>query len=198
MDKAWLLALLHIKDANGDRAVQGKTWLHKIVYVASRYETALDCGFVPERFGMFSRSLEDALEWCIQKGLICKDSSDNTAKSPLYLSSIGEAYIKNRIEALDSRTLDILYKIKSALNGMTYNELIAFCYTRYPEMLENTTERDRYERSRWDAAVSSFVNGKVTTAMAARIAGMKSWEFEKRLLEDGYDLDKIDMKLTAW
>ncbi len=84
----YVLALLGMKhaDAEGmpDDSVKGKTWLQKIMYIASKSCGDGQFGFVPHKYGMYSQVLEDSLSKCTTDGLICSHMPDGVRRNPHY------------------------------------------------------------------------------------------------------------------
>lgn len=176
-DERYVLELLRMDDDMGNDVIRGHTWVQKMVYVASRAHPEVDYGFEPYKYGMYSNKLKKILVSLKRDGLICMERAGEE-RSPVHLTEAGRGTVKPH---LDPEVLDTLRWVKSALNHLTYRELIVLTYTKYPEMLKNSTQKDKYEKWRVDAALSMVKNAKTSFMLGVRMSGLDFDEFGGRL-----------------
>ena len=176
----YVLELLRVEDGTGHRTIEGQAWMQKMMYVASKTHPELDYGFEPHRYGMYSKELRDILVDLNEKGMICTDKS-NEKNQPIHLTSEGLEEAERVAKHVDSRIQETLRTVKSALNALRYDELVVLMYTKYPEMLEKSEQKNEYEEWRENAAVSMVQNDKVSSLLGLRMSGLSWEEFRARL-----------------
>ena len=168
----YVLALVGMQhaDAEGmpDDSVRGKTWLQKIMYIASK-----SCGnerfdFVPHRYGMHSKALDDSLNRCSRDGLICVHRPDGNGA--IHITDEGSK--KLDAAKCDDDMLRHMQSAKSLLNGLDYREMIVYSYALFPEMAERSEIVENFKSWQLDAARSMYLKGAVSFALAARISGL--------------------------
>ena len=164
-------------------SVAGRTRLQKIMYTASRAYAQVDYGFKPYKHGMYSKRLNNALNEYAESGLVCMPDGDGW---PIHLTKAGLATAKS--QKYDTGVCEALVSMREFLGGMSYGEMIAFTYTKYPEMKERSEILGYYEENRAQAAVSLHQQGKVSLSLAVEISGMPPEEFEDMLDDNGMPL----------
>lgn len=185
----YVLALVGMEHADAeampDNSVRGKTWIHKILHGASKIsgkDTMFD--FKPYTYGAYSQAVADSVERCARKGLLCIHRPDRDGGA-VHLTEEGE---KARDEsACDADLLGEIQTTKSLLNRLDYREMIVYSYTRFPEMAERSDIVADFESWREDAAISTYLKGVVSFALAMRMSGMDREDFETRLHDGGVE-----------
>ena len=177
---ACVLELLRIEDGTGHRTIEGQTWIQKMMYVASKIHSELDYDFEPHRYGMYSKKLKNMLVSLNEKGLICIDKN-NEKNQPIHLTTKGLEEAKRVGKHIDSHVQETLQTIKSTLNTLRYDELVVLMYTKYPEMLEKSEQKNEYEKWREGVAVSMVQNDKVSSLLGLRMSGLSWEEFSTKL-----------------
>ena len=181
-DGRYILALLRIEEGDAIKStIPGSTWLQKIMYVASKAHPEIDCyGFEPSKFGMHSTRLKNILDGLRKDGLInINETTDK--RSPISLTKKGRRSAEVNSETDNPDVLSTLRVVKSALNNLTYTELIVLTYTKFPEMLEKSEQKDKYEQWREEAALSMVKHDKISFSLGVQISGLDREEFGKKL-----------------
>ena len=184
----YILALVGMEhtdaEAMPDNSVRGKTWIHKILYGASKMIDKDMFDFKPYTYGAYSQAIADSVERCAKNGLLCIHQTGRDVGA-VHLTIQGE---KARDEsACDTDMLKQIRVTKSLLNSLNYREMIVYSYTKFPEMAKDSEILYNFKSWRVDAAVSTYLKGAVSFALAARMSGMDREEFETHLYEGGVE-----------
>ncbi len=168
----YMLALVGMKHADAekmpDNSVRGMTWLQKIMYIASKSCSDELFGFIPHKYGMYSKVLDESLKRCSRDGLICIHRPDGDGA--IHLTEKGNSKID--LAKCDDGMLRQMQSAKSLLDSLDYREMIVYSYALFPEMAERSEIVDNFESWRRDAATSMYLKGAVSFALAARISGL--------------------------
>lgn len=183
---AHVLELLRIEDETGHRTIEGQTWIQKMMYVVSKTHPKLKYGFKQHRYGMYSENLKEILIDLSKKGLICMDQN-NEKNQPIHLTTKGLKKAEKIRNDVDSGIQKTLQTVKCALNTLRYDELIVLMYTKYPEMLEKSEQKGKYNEWRENAAISMVQNDKVSSLLGLRMSGLSWEEFGDRIYGTSVD-----------
>ena len=176
----YVLELLRIEDGAGHRTIEGQTWIQNMMYVASKTHPELNYGFKPHRYGMYSENLKNILIDLNGKGLIYLDQN-NEKNQPIHLTAKGLKEAEKTCKHVTSHIQKTLLMIKSILNVLRYDELVVLMYTKYPEMLEKSEQKNKYNEWRENTAISMVQNDKVSSQLGLRMSGLSWEEFRIRL-----------------
>ncbi len=184
-DGRYVLALLRIEDGDAIKGtIPGATWIQKMMYVASKAHPEIECyGFEPGKFGMYSNRLKNILNGLNKDGLINMNETADGMRSPISLTKDGRRTADANSKADNLDVLRTLREVKSVLNRLTYYELIALMYTKFPEMLEKTEQKDEYEQWREKSALTMVKDDKISFSLGVQISGLDRKEFGERLRE---------------
>lgn len=177
MDKKYVLALLQVETDGENNGISGQTWIQKMVYAASKAHPQLECGFVPHLRGMYSQRLKNILRELEKDGLVCMEKGGEE-RQPVHLTWRGRQEADEAIKDVEPNVLRSLRSLKSVFNGLTYREMIALSYTKFPEMLEKSELRDKYQEWRKGAALSMVKHDKISMSLGAQIYGTDVADFE--------------------
>ena len=183
-DRRYVLALLCIEDGDTKDTVAGSTWLQKIMYVASKAHPEIECyGFEPNKYGMYSKQLKNMLDGLRRDGLVNIRETPDGKRDPISLTREGRCIADANSKTDNPGVISTLKAVKSVLNNLTYIELIALMYTKFPEMLEKSEQKDNYERLRKEAALSMVKDDKISFSLGVQISGLDRKVFGKELDE---------------
>ena len=182
-----LLALVAMRHADTegmpDDSVKGKTWLQKIMYIASKSCGDERFGFAPHKYGMHSQALEDSLSKCSDDGLICVRPPDGNGA--IHITAKGRQNLDP--DKCDDAMLCQMQSAKSLLDCLDYREMIVYSHALFPEMRECSEIMDDFESWRVDKAVSMYLKGAVSFALAARMSGLGRDGFGDHLRRGGIE-----------
>lgn len=183
----YVLALVAMKDADKERmpdnSVRGKTWLQKIMYIASKLYGDKRFGFKPHKYGMYSPILEESVTRCSQKGLICVHNPDGNGA--IHITNKGREELDP--DKCDDDMLRQMQSTKTLLNSLDYREMIVYSYGKFPEMKKGSEIVDDFESWRIDKATSMYLKGSISFALAATISGLGRDGFEGHLRQGGIE-----------
>jgi len=167
----YILYLLHAKK---DEPVKGSLWLQKELFLSSKLDKELgsEADFEAYLQGPYSEEIDEALNDLRTLGFVYIDRW-----GPIRLSAEGSE-ISKLIE--DELKLDIkehLEEMKSFLNDMSEEELLAFIYGAYPEMAIHSVKFAQINKKRLPLAKQLYKKGKISLGRAAEVAGLKIEKF---------------------
>jgi len=137
--------------------VKGSTRIHKVVFLVEKILGIDVFKFEPWKFGPWSRELEELLRGLEEKGLVkvCVEAPDLASgllgEAPVRIYEASAELINAGEEAykklMSSDSIKALYLRKFVLSAlsMPLTYLLAYIYSRYPEMIVRSTIRDKVE-----------------------------------------------------
>ncbi len=183
----YVLAVVAMRDADPgkvpDSSIKGKTWLQKIMYIASKSHADNRFGFKSYKYGMYSPTLEESVTRCSQDGLICTNHPNGDG--PIHITDKGKE--KMDPDKCENNMLLELQAIKSVLNNLEYRQMIVYSYALFPEMAKHSEIVDDFESWRVEEATAMYLKGSVSFALAATISGLGRDDFESHLRDGGIE-----------
>lgn len=183
----YVLAVVAMKDADSERvpnsSIKGKTWLQKIMYIASKSHGDNRFGFKPYKYGMYSKTLEESVTRCSRDGLICTNHPN--VDGPIHITDKGKE--KMDPDKCENNMLLELQAIKSVLNNLDYHQMIVYSYALFPEMAEHSEIVSNFESWRVEEATAMYLKGSVSFALAATISGLGRDGFGNHLRDGGIE-----------
>lgn len=183
----YVLALVAMKDADAERvpdnSIRGKTWLQKIMYIASKMYGDNRFGFRPHKHGVHSSIVDDSVTRCSKNGLICVHHPDGDGA--IHITDKGRKVLDP--DKCDDNMLRQMQSTKTLLNSLDYREMIVYAYGKFPEMREGSEIVEDFESWRLDKSTSMYLKGSVSLALAATISGLGREGFEDHLRRGGIE-----------
>lgn len=181
-DEKFLYLLMYAPGSTSEfnEGLPGGTWLQEqmVLLKATLPEIKLD----KNRFGAYCGDLNGMLARGLKSENIIQP---NDGHGPLWLSEKGQEMSKRLWEGVSESTKADMSCVKKFMNDMSYDELIAYSYSTFPETDVNSDILKRFERIRASAACSLFAKKKVTLEKASMIAGLLRNDFIAILEERG-------------
>ena len=164
--------------------IKGSAWLHRHVHVLSKVIPEISFEFEKHDFGVYSPSLEIILNQNIALDYICQTHPQRTLdKRPIELTEDGTRIAKTLWKKLDPNEQEVISKLKSFLNEMSYWELVAFSCSTFSETATRSQIISKFQKNRIDAAaISLFARQKISLKKAAGISGITVDAMEKELV----------------
>ena len=160
--------------AGYNEGIPGVAWLQREAYLLNGSIPEIGFEFDGGRFGAYCGELGGMLERGIRAGNIIRPGGKS---GQFWLSEsgmgIGRELWKHASKLMKEEILDL----KGLMNDMTYEEMIAFSHSMFPETTTNSKIIDQFERTRIDAACSLFRKDKISLERAACVAGVPRAEF---------------------
>ena len=183
----YVLALVGMEHADVEmmpnNSVRGKTWLQNMLYIASDSVGREHLDFASHGYGACSRAIDESVERCSRAGLLYVHRTDRDCG--IHITEKGRATLDPT--KCDDNLLRQMQSTKSLLNGLDYKEMIVYSYALFPEIADHSDIADKFESWRVDAAVSMYLKGAVSLALAARISNLGRDGFEDHLRLGGIE-----------
>jgi len=162
------------------KPLRGKTWLQKEMFLLSRNIENLrdEIYFEPHHYGPYSELLDQELENLEILGIV-------ELNDKIKLTDVGRKVYTHLVSKLSPDELELIREIRSELDDLTEEELLALIYFSYPKMTKESRVLDRILKNREKIAVKLYLKEKVSLAKAAEIAGKSLSEFIKYLKRQG-------------
>ena len=135
------------------------------------------------RYGTYAAQIDESVERCARSSPLHVHRSDR--EGVIHITKKGRDALDTA--ARDQGALRHMQSIKSLLNNLNYREAIAYSYGRCPEMAGDGEPSCRFEEWRLDAAVSMYLKGAVSLALAGRISGLDRDGFYEHLRRGGIE-----------
>ncbi len=157
--------------------VRGKLWLQKEMFLLwkSLPELKAHLSYDPALMGPLSESVDWDLSQLESIGLV------EEGPGGLMLSLDGKGVYSVIPSIMDPKFLDLASRVKTLLNDLSKDELLAFIYFRYPETASESRELEALIPRRADLAIRLVQRRKVGLEGGARVAGMTVQDFTKVL-----------------
>jgi predicted HTH domain antitoxin len=121
--------------------------------------------------GSYSASVEE-----IEDQFHISGFTERTANS-IRLSLDGKKLAEEVWNNSSQADRDVVKNVKTLLNDLTYYELLALVYNKFPESAINSEKREEVDKNRVALAIGLLRKGKVPTEVAASIARKPMHEF---------------------
>jgi predicted HTH domain antitoxin len=163
---------LLLLSANNSQPITGRVWFQKELFLVSknlpRLETEVD--FEGSLMGPYSENADAELDQLRIEGLIeCNGKIKLTAKGQEVANKVKQ---KARKE-----TLELLSDMKSFINDLSEDEMLAFVYFSYPDMTIESIKLDEIRAKRVNIAMLLYRKRKTSIGKSAQIAGLSQEDF---------------------
>jgi hypothetical protein len=172
--------ILLLLESNSEEPITGKVWFQKELFLVSqnipRLETETD--FEASLMGPFSENANSELDQLRIEGLVQLNGS-------IKLTIEGKQVTQRVKTKASQQTKDILSEMKSFVNDLPEDEMLAFVYFSYPQMTEESIVFEEIKQRRVQLALSLYRKKKVSIGKAAMIAGMCQEDFIAKAKSSG-------------
>lgn len=159
---------LLLAQAGGGSPIRGKLWLQKEMFLLSRAipELESELGYEPSLKGPMSEALEWDVDQLVSVDLLSHEGSSYviTKEGDVCAKAASREVLPTKLKAID--------EVKELLNDLSKDELLAFIYFLYPDMITESEELEDLLPKRKELAVRLFEKGKVGLEKGAQIAGV--------------------------
>jgi uncharacterized protein YwgA len=135
------------------KPIKGKTKQQKEVFLA--LETILNelpvqkIEFRKHRFGPFSEEVDDTIDQLVFANYIEISGKKSSNQFSIRISPIGMNYIKDKFNSLPLKVQNELKQNRERWDTHTTEGILNVVYTHFPEYLENSVLKNRYEPLDW-------------------------------------------------
>jgi len=182
----YFFLLLFAPDSSGSysQPIRGNTWLQKEMFILSKLDSQLaeDADFDAYSMGAYSDTVAEIQDQFVISGYIDVEKG-GTELTKLTLEGRKEA---ERVWGnAGEQERKVVSLVKSWLNDLTFNELLAVVYAEYPESASKSSVKGQVDARAHELAVSLLRKNKVSSDLAQRISGLNADQFEKMLKSRG-------------
>ncbi|MDW8034691.1 MAG: hypothetical protein RMI79_07180 [Nitrososphaerota archaeon] len=144
--------------------IRGKLWLQKEMFELSKNfpELADELDFDAYNYGPFSEGLEEYRDMLENSGLILG----------LELTDKGRKIAEDLWKCENEENKEIIKGVVEFLENLEKDELLLYIYAITPEMAERSDVKEKILQRRLDIALRMLKNGKISTGLAAKLAGI--------------------------
>lgn len=171
-----LLVLLY---SNGQEPVKGETWLQKEMFLIGKNVKEIGEKFGGYLKGPFSEEVEKSANQFERSDYLKRD------QRKISLTSKGMQLAKEIWNSMNEEDKKMVEDMKALLNDLTYDELLVFIYTSYPETTEESDVKGYVEKNRLPASIKLLRKGKISVEKAAEVAGIPLLDFYQELKKRG-------------
>ena|SRR2546422_1648946 len=167
--------------AGGGSQIRGKLWLQKEMFLLSRAIPQLGSELSYE--ASLKGPMSEALEWDVDQ-LVSVDLLHREGSAYVITKSGNDCAraVSRRVKPSELKAID---EVKGLLNDLSKDELLAFVYFLYPDMITESEELEDLLPKREGLAVRLFEKGKVGLEKGALVAGVDVPKFASILGKRG-------------
>ena len=153
--------------SNGGAPIMGQTKLQKMMFLLSKMSNDMveQCGYSADNYGPYSEIVGEAARHLGEIGVLCFDNSGRN----ISITPTGRRVAEEIAEEEDDDTLDIIDSCKDMLNDLSTDEVLAYVYSSYPRMAEQSVVYDRIKRSMERHIMSMLKKEKISSERAAEL-----------------------------
>jgi uncharacterized protein YwgA len=106
--------------------------------------------FKKHRFGPFSEEVDDTIEQLVFSNYVEVSGKKTSNQFAIRISPIGMNYIKDKFNELPNEVQEELQKNRERWDTHTTDGILNVVYTHFPEYLENSVLKNRYQPLDWN------------------------------------------------
>jgi predicted HTH domain antitoxin len=164
--------ILLLLEANNSEPITGKVWFQKELFLVAqnipRLESEAD--FEGSLMGPYSENANAELDQLRIEGLVHLNGK-------ICLTIEGKNAAQRVKVKASQQTKEILEEMKSFINDLSEDEMLAFVYASYPTMTEESILWDEIKQKRIQLAISLYAKNKLSLGKAAFVAGISQEDF---------------------
>lgn len=169
VQKIFLLLL----DAKNGEPIPGNLWLQKEVFQIAKNLEPLEryLEYEPNVQGPFSEDVKNIVDDLQYLGFVKKKGRS------LEITEYGKQIADKIKKKAKKDLLKLVEDVKKFMNDLSKEELLLYIYSSYPEMKEESLEKEEVNQRRKDIAKKLYENGKVSIEKASELAGVTISQF---------------------
>lgn len=156
--------IILLANANGE-SIKGRTKLQKMMYLLSDKieEIKEQSSYDADNYGPYSEVVDEEEQYLEQIGVLTSSPGE------IALTETGKEIAQELSKHEDEKTLKVLDEYKKFLNDMTGNELLAYIYSAYPDMTEESVEYENLKPNIENYILSLIRKQKISSQRAAEL-----------------------------
>ena len=172
--------ILLLLGTNYNEPITGKVWFQKELFLVSENIPRLEqeTAFEGSLMGPYSENANAELDQLRTEGLV-------QINGKIKLTPDGQKVVGRLKLRTTEQTKAIIEDMKSFINDLSEEEMLAFVYFSCPQMTEESIVFEDIKQKRVPLAVSLYRKKKVTLGKAALIAGICQEDFIAKARENG-------------
>ena len=157
--------IILLANANNE-PIRGRMKLQKMMYFLSHKveEVKEQSGYGVDKYGPYSETIDCEERHLEKTGVLTCDSSGNIA-----LTKTGKEMARELSKNEDKDTLESLDDYKEFLNDLTSEELLAYVYSAYPDMVEESAEYENLKPHMEKHVMSLIKKQKISAERGAEL-----------------------------
>jgi len=172
--------ILLLLEANNSEPITGKVWFQKELFLVAQNIPRLESevAFEGSLMGPYSENANSELDQLRIEGLV-------QLNGKIRLTPEGKNAAERIKLKATAQTKEILEEMKSFVNDLSEDEMLAFVYAAYPKMTEESILWEEIKQKRIQLAISLYRKRKVSLGKAAFVAGMNQEDFLEKAKANG-------------
>ena len=156
--------IILLANANGE-SIKGRTKLQKMMYLLSDKieEIKEQSSYDADNYGPYSEVVDEEERYLEQIGVLTSSHGE------IALTEAGKEIAQEMSKNEDEKILKVLNEYKKFLNDMTGNELLAYIYSAYPDMTEESVEYENLKPNIEKHILSLIRKQKISSQRAAEM-----------------------------
>ena len=156
--------IILLANANGE-SIKGRTKLQKMMYLLSDKieEIKEQSSYDADNYGPYSEVVDEEEQYLEQIGVLTSSHGE------IALTKTGKEIAQEMSKNEDEKILKVLNEYKKFLNDMTGNELLAYIYSAYPDMTEESVEYENLKPNIEKHILSLIRKQKISSQRAAEL-----------------------------
>ena len=156
--------IILLANANGE-SIKGRTKLQKMMYLLSDKieEIKEQSSYDADNYGPYSEVVDEEEQYLEQIGVLTSSPGE------IALTETGKEIAQELSKHEDEKTLKVLNEYKKFLNDMTGNELLAYIYSAYPDMTEESVEYENLKPNIENYILSLIRKQKISSQRVAEL-----------------------------
>ena len=156
--------IILLANANGE-SIKGRLKLQKMMYLLSDKieEIKEQSSYDADNYGPYSEVVDEEEQYLEQIGVLTSSPGE------IALTEAGKEIAQEMSKNEDEKILKVLNEYKKFLNDMTGNELLAYIYSAYPDMTEESVEYENLKPNIEKHILSLIRKQKISSQRAAEM-----------------------------
>ncbi len=172
--------IILLANAN-DEPIKGRLKLQKMMFLLSDKidEIKEQCSYDAGNYGPHSEIVDKESQYLEQIGVLSSNPGEIT------ITKVGKELAKEIMKRKDATILKALNGYKEFLNDLTNNELLAYVYSAYPDMIEESIEYENLKPHMENHILSLVKKQKISAQRAAELLNRSQDHIIKKMKEKG-------------
>lgn len=170
--------LILLANAN-DEPIKGRLKLQKMMFLLSDKidEIKNQSSYDADNYGPYSEIVDEEARYLEQIGIFSSGQGEIT------LTKDGKEIAKELIKNVNKNILNALNEYKKFLNDLSSNELLAYVYSAYPDMTEESIVYENLKPNMENYILSLVIKQKISAQRAAELLN-KSQEYIIKIMKE--------------